>query len=87
MKYLSLFIIVVMGCGGCGSGIPPFNRSFSVGDTVVVDVIGHGASAGIVRKEYDGDYYIDFFSCNCNAFYRASDIHPYTPSWDKIPKK
>ena len=57
-------------------------KSIKIGDTVMVDVVMHNGSVGVVRDSYDRDFYVDYFNCNCNGWYPAFEVHPFSNSWN-----
>ncbi len=68
------------------TGLAKAKGTIEIGDTVMVDIIMHGESVGIVRATKSARAYIDYLQCNCNGWYDLSDMMPYSQTWNKINK-
>ncbi len=64
--------------------LKPVKATLEVNDTVLVSVINHGNSIGIITAKDGDDFYVSFFSCNCNGWYerRFHNIKPFSMTWD-----
>ena len=80
------------GGGGELTIISPPKHDFpSVGDTVIVSVIGHGGQVGVVRAFYESKafIYVDFVTKCCNGWYDPTfnKILPYKAEWTHATKQ
>src|SRR5687767_7229516 len=62
-------------------------EKLDIGDTVIYDVIGHGWKTATVKATDDDYYYLKFFNCNCNGWYRHFPIFRpilhYSNTWNQ----